>query len=578
MSKKFFGLFCFVVFFFFLTPPLHAQSVPSGQDIGAQSSRFTQEVEKNRKQFEGKKVSSPKVETKEEEQPATPSASFILTDIKITGLPAGQAGMTVFKPENFKSVYQAYLGKSVSLKEIQAIANQIKIQYKRKGYLTSLVTIPQQDVKDGVVEIKVIEGRMGELKVEGNKWFSSDLIKKYFHLKKDEIFDVQKLEKDILRINKLLDFSAKSVLSPGKDAQTSDVTLKVEDHDPFHVGVNFDNHGTRLVGREQQTVTLRSSNLTGHGDSVYGSFLFGRREEAQSVTYVRPIDTYGTKVGLSVSHFTLRVGKEYRDFDMTGETKTITPFLTKELYLSEDFDAELNLGMDIKSIRRHTLGQQSSDDQLRIPYLGFDFTKNDSMGQTTVSPRFDYGASDFLGASSKGHPSAGRAGTGGIFEKYELAITRIQKMILDSYAIIRSAFQFSPFSLSSSEQMQIGGVNSVRGYPEGDYTADKGCIINFDWIFPMYLFPDSWKLPHAEQNLKHQIEPVFFVDWARGTLNTPLAGEHRSQILTGIGGGLKISIIKHVSAKVEWAKAVGYDKPISGSGPSTFYFSVQSEF
>ena len=42
-------------------------------------------------------------------------------------------------------------------------------------------------------------------------------------------------------------------------------------------------------------------------------------------------------------------------------------------------------------------------------------------------------------------------------------------------------------------------------------------------------------------------------------------------------GGLRISVIKGVFARLEWAKAIGRNKPASGNGPSTFYFSIQSE-
>ena len=89
--------------------------------------------------------------------------------------------------------------------------------------------------------------------------------------------------------------------------------------------------------------------------------------------------------------------------------------------------------------------------------------------------------------------------------------------------------------------------------------------------------PDSWKLPNAKIALKHQIEPVFFVDWGNGLLNSRVAGEPLSVSMTGIGGGVRISVIKNIFARLEWAKAIGHTKPSSGNGPSTFYFSIQAE-
>ena len=124
-------------------------------------------------------------------------------------------------------------------------------------------------------------------------------------------------------------------------------------------------------------------------------------------------------------------------------------------------------------------GDTTANDQLRIPYFGFDFSKTDSKGQTTFSPRFNFGTSGFLGASHRNHSTSSRAGTGGFFFKYEQSLNRIQKMFFDSYMSIRTQLQAASHTLASSEQFQLGGADSVRGYPEGDYLADTGGCFKF---------------------------------------------------------------------------------------------------
>ena len=148
-------------------------------------------------------------------------------------------------------------------------------------------------------------------------------------------------------------------------------------------------------------------------------------------------------------------------------------------------------------------------------------------------------------------------------------------MFLDSYMYIRSQFQVASHTLAPSEQLQLGGMDSVRGYPEGDYLADTGAVANFDWVFPMYIIPKEWKLPGQEMPLRHQIEPVFFVDIGGGKLNKTLPGERENKFLAAIGGGLRVHF-KYFSLRLDWAENVG-DKPTSGAGPSTFYFTFQSE-
>ena len=302
-----------------------------------------------------------------------------------------------------------------------------------------------------------------------------------------------------------------------------------------------------------------------------------------SLSYTVPLGTYGTKFGLDATYFKMKIGKEFKPFDITGKTQIYTPHISWELALSEFSSANANVGLDIKSIQKETEGAITASDQLRIPYFGFDFAGTDSFGQTSFSPKFDFGTSNFLGASSRNHTTAGRADTCGFFFKYEQYLRRIQRMPFKSYLVIQSQFQVASHTLPSSEQFQLGGENSIRGYPEGDYIADIGGNLKLDWnlspdwTFPFSLMPESWKLPYSDTPLRNQIEPIVFTDMGGGKLKTTLAGEKTEKFLMGMGCGFRIHFYNAAYLKLEWAKNVGGGRPTSGSGPSTFYISFQTE-
>jgi len=548
---------------------VYAQDLPPGQEPGAQAQRYKEEVEQQKQKLEYKKPKSPEIKVeKGKAEPVKTGPSFLLKEVRVTG-------STVFKPQDFQPIYGPYLNKKVTFQDMQAVSGKIESKYKEKGYFTTTVYIPEQNIKDGVIEIRVAEGKMGNLNIEGNKWFSADFIEKFFHAKKNEILNIKSMAKDILRINKNPDLQIKAVISQGKEPQTSDVSLKVEGKLPWHAGLLQDNRGSRLTGKYRSMFFIRSSNVSGSGDTAFVSSLYTGKSFGQSLSYSIPIGTYGTKFGLDVNYFKMKLGKEYKSFDITGNTQIYTPHLSWELALSEDSEAYADLGIDIKSIKKKMAGDTTANDQLRIPYFGFDFSRTDSQGQTTFSPKFDFGTSGFLGASSRNHPTSSRAGTGGYFFKYEQSLNRIQKMVFDSYMSIRTQLQIASHTLASSEQFQLGGADSVRGYPEGDYLADNGAVLNFDWVFPLYIIPKTWKLPGQETPLRHQIEPVFFVDVGGGELKKILPGESKDKFLAGIGGGLRLHF-KFFSLRLDWAKAIG-DRQTSGSGPSTFYFTFQSE-
>jgi len=574
MFNKFFRLknksqFLLLLLFFCFFSNARAADPQPGQEPGAQAERYRYDIDKEKKKLEYKKAKPLEIKfEKEKIEPVKGGVTFVLKEIKVTG-------SSVFKPEYFRSIYAAYINQPVTFADMQVITGRIESKYKEKGYFTTLVYIPEQNIKDGVIEVRIAEGKMGKLNIEGNKWFSSELIKKYFHAKENEILNIKAISRDILRINKNPDLDVKAVISQGKDPQSSDISLKVEGKRPWHAGLLQDNRGSRLTGKYRSMVFVRSSNVSGSGDMLFINTLYTGKSSAESVSYNLPIGTYGTKFGIDITNFDMELGKEYKSYDITGKTQIFTPYFSWELALAEDFQAYAGLGIDIKSVKKKMAHQTTASDQLRTPYFALDFLKTDSNGETSLSQKFNFGTAGFLGASHRNHPTASRAGTGGFFFKYEQSLNRIQKMFFDSYLSVRTQLQLASHTLGSSEQFQLGGADSVRGYPEGDYLADAGGVLSFDWIFPMYIFPKTWKLPKQTIPLRQQIQPVFFVDVGGGKLKKVLPGESKDKFLAGVGGGLRFNF-KLFSLRLDWAKAIG-DKQTSGSGPSTFYFTFQSE-
>ncbi|MBI4711207.1 MAG: ShlB/FhaC/HecB family hemolysin secretion/activation protein [Candidatus Omnitrophica bacterium] len=544
---------------------------PPGQDVSAQADRFSGELERQKEEKALQERKAPTLELEEEKEPqkAEPSITFTLNDLKISG-------STIFPPGYFRKFYASSLGKTISFAELNVILEQIKDEYKNKGYATSTAYFPEQEIRGGIVELRVLEGKTGDVSIEGNKWFSSSFIENFFSLKKNVPLNLKKLQKTLLRVNNFQDLKVRAVVSPGKAPETSDIALKVEEALPYHAGISFDNQGTRLVGKDRTSFSLRSSNVSGIGDSAFSNTLLSRTSFGQSVSYNVPVGNQGTRAGLDMSYFQLQLGEEYYPLDIIGMTHIYTPRLSQELFLSERFEVTANSGLDIKSIKKKTGAEITTNDQLRLPYAGLDLREQDQWGVFFATTRFDFSTSSFLGASHKNHAKASRDGTGGNYFKWEASLQRIQKMPLSSHLLLRSKFQAASYSLPSSEQLQVGGANSVRGYPEGDYLADWGGVFNADWYFPCYLIPGSVKLPGSEAPLKEQLQPFVFFDYGFGQIEKLLPGEKDNKTLVGIGGGLKFAIYEHAQLRLEWATHLG-DKPSSGNGPSTFYITFRAE-
>ena len=556
----------------FLSSSLAVAAEPPGSSIGAQSERFQEDAREKQDFLEAKKVKKPqiKIEEPEKKKEEAPKVQFMLREVALQGA-------TLFSTKELAKFYQPSLNQKVNFDDLNTIAQKIKAYYFSKGYWTTLVFLPAQDVKDGKVIIQIAEGKMGELKVEGNRWFSKWLIRRYAHTHSGELLNMARLQKGIQRLDENSDIEIKAVVDKGEKPQTSDVVLQVKDHFPWHIGFSEDNSGMRLTGKARSSISLRGSNVFGLNDSLFSNTMLTSRSVGQAVNYEIPLNTYGTKAGFNFSYFSMRLGKEFKAASIKGYSSTYTPYLSQALYSDENYQASANMGLEIKSIKRRQDANQTTNDQLRLPYLGFDLSALDRFrGQTSFSPQMTFGTQNFIGASIRNHPSASRAGTGGFFANYTQTLKRIQAMPWNTYLVLKSLFQAPSRSLPSSEQFQLGGMNSVRGYPEGDYSADIGAQLNADWVCPLAFLPEKWKVPYTGISVGKQLEVVGFTDLGGGKLKRVLPGERQEKFLMGVGGGFRIHLWNNLYVRLEWAQAVG-DQPTGGSGPSRLPYGIQSE-
>jgi len=179
MNPKKYPLYLILILLFAAIPASAQNNPPPGQEAGPQAERFKATTDQERKRFEGNKARPAplEVEQPKEKKPAAENVSFTLKSVEVSGA-------TIFKTEDFRPAYEQFINKTVTFKDLQTIVDKIKHKYKEKGYLTTTAYIPEQNLSEGALKITVAEGKLGNVNVEGNKWFDSRLIRKFIHSKK----------------------------------------------------------------------------------------------------------------------------------------------------------------------------------------------------------------------------------------------------------------------------------------------------------------------------------------------------------------------------------------------------------
>ncbi len=533
--------------------PVFAQEPPASQTAGGilKQEKQMEKIREIEKEIKTKEKEPEKAED-EEVLPGEEGEKVLIKEIRVEGA-------SLISDEDIEKVVSGYEGKELSMGRMQKAADLITDEYRKKGYTTSRAYIPPQTIQKGILIIRVIEGELGKINIEGNTYFKSSLLRNSLRLKAGEPFDYSKLQNSLTYINEHPDRTARVVLVPGEKQGTTDIVLKVEDNLPIHLGFNFDNYGSRYIEKDRYSVVFDHNNLFGFDDKLHIEFQRAEYElyRMRSFRYVVPINIT-TEIGGYASRSHTKLGREFQPVDSRGSTKQYGIFLTKDIITKPDLDITLNLGFDYKDISNYLLGILNSRDELRIVKAGLDFDISDKLGRTIFTTELNVGIPDIMGGSEDKDPQASRAGAGGEFYKGVFNLFRLQPGPFSSYFLWKNQAQFSAYTLAASEQFQIGGPVSVRGYPPAEESGDKGYYTSFEWSFPSYVFPKDWKVPFTNDSLYDALHTVLFYDWAAAHLNNP-AGGKKHQTLKGAGFGFRLNLSNDFSARIEFGYPLGKD-------------------
>ncbi|MFA5008278.1 MAG: ShlB/FhaC/HecB family hemolysin secretion/activation protein [Candidatus Omnitrophota bacterium] len=530
-----------------------AQVPPSSQTIGAveQRDKALEEQKAIEQQIEKKKK---KPEIKEEPAKETPSPADT-KKVQIKKIIV--EGATLLSEKEIRGIVSEYEGKDLNLSEMQKVADKITEGYRKEGYSTSRAYLPPQTIKDGVLTIKIIEGKVGKIEIKGNRYFRTSLLEKKIKLKPKDYFDYETLQNALTYINENPDRKAKAVLVPGAEPGTTDIVVEVTDTLPIHIGFDYDNFGSRYMEKNRWAFVYENNNLLGFDDRLYLKYQMSQKSlySLKNLRYVYPINEK-TEIGGYYSHSRLVLGKEFRALSAVGKANIAGIFVNRAMYSNRILDLRYNFGFDYKDIKNYLLNTESSRDELRIVKNGLDIDVTDKFGRTIITPEIDVGIPRMWGALTAKDPKASRVGAGGQFVKGVFNFYRLQPMPFSSALLFKNSAQLSNYNLVAAEQFQIGGAQSVRGYGPGEFAGDRGIYSAVEWSFPVYGLPKGIKIPLTGSKLYDAVRLVGFYDWANSRLNNPQAGEEKSDTLRGWGYGVRFNV-KDLSLKFEMGYPLG---------------------
>lgn len=563
----------FIYFYLVSLPNVYAQdssadrsSIPSSEQATVLGKKAEEEQEEELERR--RQAPEITVQAKEPEPETREDIHFFVREIHVKG-------SIIIPKTTLDSMTAAYENKELTLSEINQLTKAITEKYHQKGFQTSFAYLPPQQVRDGKLSIVVVEGKVGDIWTEGNRFFRKRKIISYLPLRQGEILNVKKIQLALKRLNDNLKREVSALITAGKKPGTTDIILKVKDRFPAHADFSFDNQGIDSSGELRYGFTVTDYNFSSLDDVASVGTIFGKHFGFIFTQYQIPLPLSDTNLVMGFNHGQSNPVKDLKPLGVNSRSETYTSGIEHTFFRGDHITMDLSGGFEIREGRTLLEARTYTRERLRILRFAPKIVAFSSQSATAFTNEFRFGI-DSLGAAIHADSAVSRQGVEPSFFIFKGKLHHFQKMPLDTKAMVQIEFQHPSRKLPSQEALYLGGGSTVRGYPEGDYLADSGFRVTVEYLLPFLFFPKDLQLPRSTTPLRKQVEMVAFVDEAYGRLRGPSDSEAGLRHLTGVGGGLRIRLYQHLFARIEWGIAVG-DHPLRAGNRHEFNFRLQAE-
>ncbi|MCA9394609.1 MAG: ShlB/FhaC/HecB family hemolysin secretion/activation protein [Candidatus Omnitrophica bacterium] len=549
-------LICLILTLILFPAPARAQVTPD-LTPGATQGRYLQNQQYFQQHQQLKRQSEQREEALIEQlgAPDSPAARpAAAARFRLRGVRATPS--RILSDDDIDGVVGRYIGREVTLADLNRMVDAINDLYRQKRALTARAILPPQEIADGVVQIELIEGRLGTLTVTGNRTTREGFIRGQVRLREGEPVDLSRLEQDLLRFNAVYDARIRALLKPGREFGTTDFTLTVVEPNRFEGTIYSDNTGRDETGKERGGFTVAANSVLGRRDRLSLGGVFADGTQGFNVSYDLPVGRRGTRVRISFDRSDVDVEDgALAALNIEGDSEVLAFVVTHPFLVRKACQLSAFTGYNVKSSGTRVSGVEILTTEVRSAILGVNYLHYDARGywyaQSVLTQGFDKfgGDREFLKSNSE-------------FSRIHFLSGRV-------YVLLRTSLQFSdePF-LPSSEQFQMGGLTTVRGYREGILIGDAGYYVNAELHFPIRFTLNN------KDFFRNRLNGFLFADQG-GTI--AVKDNDDDNTLVSAGAGFNVRINKYLNGRFVAGFPVKDDLR-TDENDVRFHFYIEAQF
>lgn len=471
-------------------------------------------------------------------------------------------GNHAFPEQDLQAITHHYEQREVSMAELEELRQKLTRYYIDHGYINSGAIIPADAFRSGELRIKIIEGRLDDVRIKGLGRLRENYITNRLLSDPDKAFNLHDLQENYqLLLSDPLISRINGRILPGAAPGHSILDLDITRAKPYRLTLFGNNQRPPSIGAEAFGLNGQLRNLTGLGDAIDFSYITSAGSNRYAGGFNLPITDAGAQLFFHFDEGDSMVLEEpIRNINITSKVHSLEGGIS-QLALNT-LRQRLNLGVMLAVRENETAllgrpfsfipGESTGRNQATVWRLFQDYNRRWDKHALALRSTFSVGM-DALGATPERTVPARFHDLYKQFPDSEffawLGQAQYAWRLFDngSQFVLRGNAQFSDDTLLPLERIAIGGLNSVRGYRENQLVSDQGYSLSMELHVPLMNGSDS--------NAIHRLTLIPFMDYGKAWNH----GEH-STALYSIGAGFAWQF-KPVSVELYYGYALNKAKP-----------------
>jgi len=478
-------------------------------------------------------------------------------------------GVALFTPVEQAEWVTPFEGRCVGLGEINQILEVVTLSYVDAGFVTARAYLPEQNLADGSLEIRVIEGELSAITFNGTSrpnWQGG-----VFPNMIGRPLNLREVEQGLEQIRSMPTYSAEMEIEAGAEQGQSVLAVSALSERPWSASISVNNQGSSITGENIFSLDLGYDNPLGLNDrwtlklgQSWGPDGAGTGNGSFAISVPRGAWSFDSS--FAWSDYQQETPGIFAPIPVDGWTQTYALSAKRILDRDRDTKTSLELSLERRENVNNIANVQIGSSSRVVTSLGLTLSHQRPLwgGQLDASLGWEQGIKA-LGAEDFASQPAGQPNAQYGVANFELRLTRpwqLEKGALFYTGSLRG--QWSDDRLYGTQQMSLGGSSSVYGSKSGLISGNRGVL---------------WRneLRYALANAPDALGQLSFYTGAD-------VGHIFPQSDYSIAGGSLAGVVIGIRAKGGWADIdLSYQQIIKASGSipvpdGVFLFSISRSF